>query len=416
MKNLLIKIGKKSRKAFSSQISSNKKNKILKDYCSLIEKNKKLILKENQKDISNAHKKKIKDNLIDRLVLSDKKISNMINSLKKIIKLKDPTNVILEKWKRPNGLKIVKVSIPIGVIGVIYESRPNVTSDVASLCFKSGNSVILKGGSEAFYSNLLLSKLFRKSLKKNGVDENFVQFINIKKRNVVDFMLNRMNKFIDVIIPRGGKGLVKKVQNSSLIPTIGHLEGICHSYVDKDANAKIANKIIHNAKLRNTAICGATETILFHKKIIKKIGSKILKNLEKNGCKIIGDKKIIQNYNGKITKATEKDWSKEYLSATVSVKSVRDINEAIKHINKYGTMHTDSIITQNKKSAKKFLKEIKSSIAMHNTSTQFADGGEFGFGGEVGISTNKLPPRGPVGLNQLVSYKYQVTSNGKIRK
>ncbi len=416
MKDLLIRIGKKSRKAFSSKIHSKKKNKVLKDYCSLIEKNKKLIIKENQKDIKNAYKKKLKDNLIDRLLLSDKKISNIINSLKKIIKLRDPTYVTLEKWKRPNGLKISKVSVPIGVIGVIYESRPNVTPDVASLCFKSGNPVILKGGSEAFYSNLLLSKLFRKSLKKNGVDENFVQFISLKKRKIVDFMLSKMNNFIDVIIPRGGKELVKKVKNLSSVPTIGHLEGICHSYVDKDANPKIANKIIHNAKLRNTAICGATETIILHEKIIKKIGNQVLKNLEKNGCKIIGDRKIIQNYNGKIIKATKKDWSKEYLSATVSVKSVKNINEAIKHINKYGTMHTDSIITQNKKSAKKFLKEVKSSIAMHNTSTQFADGGEFGFGGEVGISTNTLPPRGPVGLNQLVSYKYQITSNGKVRK
>jgi glutamate-5-semialdehyde dehydrogenase len=416
MKNSLTKIGEKSRKAFSSQIHSHKKNKVLKDYCSLIKKNKKLIIKENQKDIQNAYKKELKDNLIDRLILSDNKISDIIYSIKKIIKLKDPTNVVLEKWKRPNGLKISKVSIPIGVIGVIYESRPNVTSDVASLCFKSGNSVILKGGSEAFYSNLLLTKLFRKSLKKNGVDENFVQFINTKKRSVVNFMLNKMSKYIDVIIPRGGKELVKKVQNSSSVPTIGHLEGICHSYIDKDANAKIANKIIQNAKLRNTAICGSTETILLHEKIIVKIGNKILKNLENNGCKIIGDQKIIQNYSGKIVKATTKDWSKEYLSAIVSVKSVKNINEAIKHINKYGTMHTDSIITQNKKSAKKFLNEVKSSIAMHNTSTQFADGGEFGFGGEVGISTNTLPPRGPVGLNQLVSYKYQITSNGKTRK
>jgi glutamate-5-semialdehyde dehydrogenase len=416
MKNSLTKIGEKSRKAFSSQIHSHKKNKVLKDYCSLIKKNKKLIIKENQKDIQNAYKKELKDNLIDRLILSDNKISDIIYSIKKIIKLKDPTNVVLEKWKRPNGLKISKVSIPIGVIGVIYESRPNVTSDVASLCFKSGNSVILKGGSEAFYSNLLLTKLFRKSLKKNGVDENFVQFINTKKRSVVNFMLNKMSKYIDVIIPRGGKELVKKVQNSSSVPTIGHLEGICHSYIDKDANAKIANKIIQNAKLRNTAICGSTETILLHEKIIVKIGNKILKNLENNGCKIIGDQKIIQNYSRKIVKATTKDWSKEYLSAIVSVKSVKNINEAIKHINKYGTMHTDSIITQNKKSAKKFLNEVKSSIAMHNTSTQFADGGEFGFGGEVGISTNTLPPRGPVGLNQLVSYKYQITSNGKTRK
>ena len=313
-------------------------------------------------------------------------------------------------------MSISKVSIPIGVIGVIYESRPNVTSDVASLCFKSGNPVILKGGKEAFHSNLILSKLFRKSLKKNKVDENFVQFIDLRKKNVVDFLLTKMNKFIDVIIPRGGKNLVKKVQDRSSVPIIGHLEGICHSYVDKDANHIIAKKVIHNAKLRNTAICGATETILLHEKIIKKIGFSILRDLEQNGCKIIGDRKIKKMYNGKVQKASSKDWSKEYLSPVVSVKSVKNLDEAIFHINKYGTMHTDCIITQNKKSAKKFMKNVKSSIAMHNTSTQFADGGEFGFGAEVGISTNTLPPRGPVGLNQLVSYKYQISSKGEIRK
>ena len=416
MKNLLISIGKRSKKAFDHQLNSKKKDKVLKDYYQLIEKNKKLIINENIKDIKNAKKKRLKDSLIKRLILNDKKIAEIINSIKKIIKLKDPTNIILEKWKRPNGLSISKVSISIGVIGVIYESRPNVTSDVASLCFKSGNSVILKGGSEAFYSNQILAKLFRKSLKKNKVDENFVQFIEVKKRRIVDFLLTKMNKFVDVIIPRGGKSLVKKVQDLSTVPTISHLEGVCHSYVDKDANPKIAKNVIYNAKLRNTTICGATETILLHEKIIKKFGNSILKNLENNGCKIIGDSKIKKLYKGKVQKASIKDWSKEYLSSIVSVKSVKSLDEAIMHINKYGTMHTDCIITQNRKSAKKFLKEVKSAIAMHNTSTQFADGGEFGFGGEVGISTNTLPPRGPVGLNQLVSYKYQVTSKGKVRK
>ena len=416
MKNIFFKIFKKSKKAFSYRISEKKKNKVLKDYYQLIQKNKKLIIKENKKDIQNAYKKKVKENLIERLILNEKKILDIINSIKKIIKLKDPTNSVLEKWKRPNGLSISKISIPIGVIGVIYESRPNVTSDVATLCFKSGNCVILKGGSEAFYSNFILSKLFRKSLKKNNINEDFVQFINIRKRQIVDFILTKMSNYIDVIIPRGGKNLVKKVQNLSKIPTIGHLEGVCHSYVDKDANPKIAKKIINNAKLRNTAICGATETILFHEKILKKLGSQIIKNLEKNGCKIIGDNKVRKSYNRKIQKASPKDWSKEYLAPIVSIKSVKNIDEAIHHINKYGTMHTDCIITKNNSSAKKFLREVKSSIAMHNTSTQFADGGEFGFGGEVGISTSNLPPRGPVGLDQLVSYKYQVTSNGKIRK
>ena len=416
MKKLLFNIGKKSKKAFIHKLSSKKKDIVLRNFYQLIDKNRKLIINENKKDIKNAIKKKIKNVLIQRLILDDKKISNIINSIKKIIKLKDPTNITLEKWRRPNGLNISKISTPIGVIGVIYESRPNVTSDVASLCFKSGNTVILRGGSEAFYSNYILSKLFRKSLQKNSLDENFVQFINVKNRRVVDFILTEMSDFIDIIIPRGGKSLVKKVKNLSTVPTIGHLEGVCHSYVDKDANLEIASKIVHNAKLRNTAICGATETIILHEKIIKKIGNPILKNLEINGCKIIGDNKIRKIYDKKIKKASIKDWSKEYLAPIVSVKSVKNLDEAIQHINKYGTMHTDCIITQNKKSAKKFLNEVKSSIAMHNTSTQFADGGEFGFGGEVGISTNTLPPRGPVGLNQLVSYKYQITSKGIVRK
>tara|TARA_B100000902_G_C27187439_1_gene852078 strand:- start:476 stop:1153 length:678 start_codon:yes stop_codon:yes gene_type:complete len=225
-----------------------------------------------------------------------------------------------------------------------------------------------------------------------------------------------MNKYIDVIIPRGGKSLVKKVQDLSKIPVIGHLEGICHTYVDFEADIKIAKKVILNAKLRNTAICGATETILVHKKILKKFCKYVLTNLENNGCKIIADNKIKKNFKGKIISAKKNDWSKEYLAPIVSVKTVNNFLEAIDHINKYGTMHTDAIITKNSRVAKSFLKGVKSSIAMQNTSTQFADGGEFGFGGEVGISTNTLPPRGPVGLNQLVSYKYQVISNGKIRR
>ena len=409
-------VGAKARRAFEKKVNTIIKNKVLSKYAELLGKEKKLILKQNLKDVNYARKIGVKNNLISRLLIDENKLKDIQNSIIKISKLKDPVGNTLEKWKRPNGLNISKVSIPIGVIGVIYESRPNVTSDVASLCFKSGNSVILKGGSEAFYSNRILSKLFRMSLKKNKVDENFVQFIDLKKRKVVDLLLTKMNNFIDVIIPRGGKSLVKKVQKLSSIPTIGHLEGVCHTYVDKDANLKIAKKIIYNAKMRNTAICGATETILLHEKIIKKIGNPILKNLEINGCKIIGDNKIRKVYGKKIKKASIKDWSKEYLAPIVSVKSVKNLNEAIQHINKYGTMHTDCIITQNKKSAKKFLNEVKSSIAMHNTSTQFADGGEFGFGGEVGISTNTLPPRGPVGLNQLVSYKYQITSKGIVRK
>ena len=415
MKDYLIKIGKQAKKASNKSVTSKKKDKVLQDYCKLIFNNQLNIIRENKKDLRQAKSKKLNKNLIKRLLIDKKKVLQIINSIKIIIRFKDPVNALLESWNRPSGLKISKVTTSIGVIAVIYESRPNVTSDVASLCFKSGNSVILKGGSEAYHSNILFTNLFRKALKKNGIDENYVQFIDYKNRKVVDYLLTKMIKYIDVIIPRGGKSLVKKVQDLSKIPVIGHLEGMCHTYIDKNADLLMTKKITFNAKMRNTAICGATETILIHQNLLKKFCNPVLSNLEDSGCKIIGDNKIKKFYKGKIKIAKESDWAKEYLSSIVSVKSVKNIDEAISHINKYGTMHTDCIITKNLKASKKFLKEVKSSIAMHNTSTQFADGGEFGFGGEVGISTNTLPPRGPVGLNQLVSYKYQVSSNGKIR-
>ena len=408
-------IGIKSRKASGNKITTKTKNKVLKDYAKLLDKEKNFILKENTKDIKFAKNKGLKKNLISRLLINEKKLNDIKKSIHKIEKLRDPINVILNKWKRPNGLNISRVTIPIGVIGVIYESRPNVTSDVASLCFKSGNSVILRGGSEAINTNRILSKLFRRALKINKVDENYIQFIDSRERKVVDIMLSKMKSYIDIIIPRGGKSLVKRVQDFSNIPIIGHLEGLCHTFIDKDANLNMAINIIYNAKLRNTGICGATETILIHDKIVKKFCNPVLKKLEDKNCKIYGDKVLKKYYKGNLFPAKEKDWSTEYLDSVVSVKVVKNSEEAINHINKYGTMHTDSIITQNKKTAIQFLKNVKSSIAMHNTSTQFADGGEFGFGGEVGISTNTLPPRGPVGLEQLVSYKYEISSKGKIR-
>ncbi|MDC0945768.1 glutamate-5-semialdehyde dehydrogenase [Candidatus Pelagibacter sp.] len=416
MNKFMNSIGIKSRKAFEKKVDIDTKNKVLNFYAQLLDKEKKLILRENLKDIKFAENKGIKENLINRLKIDEAKLINIKNSINKISKLKDPVNITLKKWSRPNGLNIKKVTIPIGVIGVIFESRPNVTSDVAGLCFKSGNAVILKGGSEAINTNRILAKLFRKALRKNNVNENYIQFVDSKDRKMVDIMLSKMKKYIDVIVPRGGKNLVKRVQEFSVVPIIGHLEGLCHTFVDKDAELNMASSIIYNAKLRNTAICGATETILLHEKIVKKFCNPILKKLENENCKIYGDNILRKYYKGKVYPAKEKDWSTEYLTATVSVKVVKNSEEAINHINKYGTMHTDSIITKNKKTANKFLKNVKSSIAMHNTSTQFADGGEFGFGGEVGISTNTLPPRGPVGLEQLVSYKYEISSRGKIRE
>ena len=415
MSKTLEKIGINAKIAFQNKISNRKKNKVLNYYIQLILKNQNKILVENSKDIKIAKSKKLKENLIKRLTLNSDKISSIIKSIETIAKFKDPVDVDIETWSRPNGLKLKKVSIPIGIIGVIYESRPNVTSDVSTLCFKSGNCVILRGGSEAYFSNKILANLFRKSLEKNKINKNFVQFIENKNRKLVDYMLSKMSKYIDVIIPRGGKNLVKKVQDLSSVPVIGHLEGMCHTYIDKDANLTMAKKIIINAKLRNTSICGATETLLIHKNKSKNV-NEILNELTKRGCSIYADKKIYKLFNGNSKLANKKTWSTEHLSAKISVKLVDSIADAVNHINKYGTMHTDAIVTNNKISAKFFLKNIKSSIAIHNSSTQYADGGEFGFGGEVGISTNKLPPRGPVGLNQLVSYKYEIYGSGQTRK
>ena len=412
----LQKITKNSRIAFDSKVNTTKKNRVLKKFLSLLNKNKKKIIKQNHKDIKFAKKKKLKENLIKRLEIDEKKINNIIKSINQIIRIKDPTNRILEKWKRPNGLILKKVTVPIGVIAVIYESRPNVTSDIASLCFKSGNAVILRGGSEAFNTNKIISNLFRLSLKNCGVDQNYVQFINSKNRKIVDKLLSTMKGYIDLIVPRGGKSLVKKVDELSRVPYIGHLEGICHTYIDKKAQLKMAIKVLENAKMRNTSICGATETVLFHKNIAKKFINPVLKNLQKKGCNIFADKTVKNLFDGKSNLANNKSWSTEYLSSKISAKVVKNLNEAVRHINQFGTMHTDAIITDDKQAANFFLKNIKSSIGVHNLSTQFADGGEFGFGAEVGISTNNLPPRGPVGLAQLVSYKYEVYGKGQIRK
>ena len=413
----MIKTGEKAKIASLnlSKISIDKRNSVLQQFSKFLKINSKLILDSNKKDISKAKSKKLKDSMIDRLRLDHKKIEQIRNSIKEIIKFKDPLGKTLSTWKRPNGLIIKKVSIPIGVIGVIYESRPNVTSDVSALCFKSGNVVILRGGSEAFHSNKVIAKLFRKALKKKKCDENCVQFIEDKNRKHVDYLLSSMKNYVDVIIPRGGKSLVGKVLKKSSVSIIGHYEGLCHVYINEDANLNMAIRVVKNSKMRNVSICGAAETLLIDKKCLKTHCKPILDELSKLGCKIVGDK-IIKNFiSKKIKIATKKDWETEYLSPIISVKSVNGVEEAIQHINRYGSSHTDSIITRNKKVAQKFLANIKSSIAVHNASTQFADGGEFGFGAEVGISTNKLHPRGPIGIDQLTTYKYILNGSGQIR-
>jgi glutamate-5-semialdehyde dehydrogenase len=409
----LKQIGIHAKKALSILNNFNGKqiNKVLLNYNQLLLRNKKQILQENVKDVKNVKR----SHLIDRLVLDDKRIDGIRSSVNEILKFKNPLNKVLEEWERPNGLEIKKVTTPIGVIGVIYESRPNVTADVSALCLKSGNCGILRGGSEAYNSNKILVNLFRESLKKNNIDQNCIQFIEDKNRNVVNYLLSNMSKYIDVIVPRGGKELVKKVQQLSRIHVIGHLEGLCHIYVDKNADTAMATKIVANAKMRRTSICGAVETLLIDSKSLKKHGVPIINKLTSLGCEVVVDKKINQIFKNKYKLAKKIDWKTEYLDAKISIKSVNGVQEAINHILKYGTMHTDGIITNNSKTAEIFLNGVNSAIAMHNVSTQFADGGEFGFGGEIGISTNKLPPRGPVGINQLTSYKYIVTGKGIAR-
>jgi glutamate-5-semialdehyde dehydrogenase len=411
--NYLNIIGSNARKAFENlqEIKHQKIKTVLENYNRSILSNRNLIIKENLKDIKNIKR----NNLIDRLVLNEKRIDGMRHSINEIIKFKNPIGVVLAKWKRQNGMFIKRVTVPIGVIGVIYESRPNVTSDVAALCFKSGNCAILRGGSEAFNSNKILVNLFRNSLSKNNIDKNIIQFIGNTNRKIVNLMLSDMTKYIDVVVPRGGRGLVKKVQKYSKVHVIGHLEGLCHIYLDNKSNLDMATKIIINAKMRRTSICGAVETLLINTKCLKTHAKPIISKLMSQGCEVVVDKKINKLFNNKLKLAKEVDWKTEYLDAKISIKSVADVKEAVSHILKYGTMHTDSIITNNSKTAQIFLNTVNSSIAMHNVSTQFADGGEFGFGGEIGISTNKLPPRGPVGINQLTSYKYVVTGKGIIR-
>ncbi len=409
-------LGIKAKKASQdlSLLTENKKNSVLESFYKKIQSNCNLILKANKSDIINSRKNKLKENLIDRSLLNKDRIKSMLDSIEEVISFKDPTHKTIARWKRPNGLVINRVTMPIGVLGVIYEARPNVTSDVAVLSFKSGNSAILRGGKEAIQSNIAISNLFRSSLKKNKVNQDCIQLVNNTDRKIVDLMLSKMSGYIDIIIPRGGKGLVKKVLQLSSVPTIGHLEGLCHVYLDNYYDYKKAEKVVFNSKLRRTSICGAAETFLIHQSVKKNDIYKILNKLYINGCKIIGDKNIRKIFkNSSIAK--EKDWSTEYLDSKISVKLVHNIDEAINHIKKYGTNHTECIISKNKKNIKKFERNVESSIIMTNASTQFADGYEFGLGSEVGISTNKMHPRGPVGLEQLVTYKYVVNGKGQIR-
>ncbi|MFL2481677.1 MAG: glutamate-5-semialdehyde dehydrogenase [Woeseiaceae bacterium] len=416
LENLMIDIGRSARDSSYglAKISNDKRNKAIFFIAESIENNIKMLLEANARDIESANNRNLSSSLIDRLMLNEERIFSMASSMRVITEIPDPINQITEEWSRPNGLIIKRLSVPLGVIGIIYESRPNVTCDAAALCIKSGNTVILRGGSESFESNKAIHFCLKEGIKKAKLDESIVQLVPTRDRDAVGFMLSSMNNYIDVVVPRGGKNLVRRVQDEARIPVIGHLEGICHIYVHHSADFNITKKIILNAKMRRTGICGAAETILIDKKIAPQIVSKLADELERAGCEIKGDHEA-QKYSNYIDEAIDDDWSTEYLDAIISMKIVDDIGEAIKHIAKYGSGHTDSIISSNQEAADKFIKEIDSAIVMHNTSTQFADGGEFGMGAEIGIATGKIHARGPVGANQLTSYKYAVFGNGQVR-
>ena len=412
----LILMGKNARKA--SQIltlaNSDLKNSALEAMAVDIEKNKENILEANIKDVEKAKANNISKSFLDRLILNDERIESISDGLREIIKIEDPVGQTMSKWDRPNGLNIERVRTPLGVIGVIYESRPNVTADAGALCLKAGNAVILRGGSESYYSSNAIYNSLKNGLIKAGLPEHSIQIIPTTDRSAVGYLLSGLNDSIDVVVPRGGKSLVERVQNEAKVPVFGHLEGICHVYIAKHAHIKKAIDVTVNVKMRRTGICGAADTLLIDKENADIFLPKLAEALEDLDCELRGCNNSLKIINDMIP-AEENDWSTEYLDAIISVKIVDGIRGAIDHINSYSTSHTDSIITENIKTADIFLKEIDSAIVMHNASTQFADGGEFGMGAEIGIATGRFHARGPVGVEQLTSFKYIVRGSGQVR-
>ena len=415
IKKILKKIGKNSiisQKEIASA-AHEKRNAVLKLSSEIISKNTNKIIEANKEDLLLANKAGLKESYIDRLLLDSKRISAISESLISISTLPDPLSGKITKWERPNGLVISKQPTPLGVLGIIYESRPNVTVDAAALCIKSGNSVILRCGSDSYNSCYILSELIRDALQQCNLSKDIIQLIPSKDRDAVEYML-KMSNVIDVIIPRGGKSLVEKVQKNARVPVFSHLEGICHIYVDQFAELEKSCSVVINGKMRRTGICGATETLLVNEHIAKKFLPKICSELNEKGCKIVGDE-VTKSIVPYIDLAIEEDWSTEYLAPKISIKVVGDVYDAIEHIQKFGTQHTDAIMTENEEIAKVFTNAVDSAIVLVNASTQFADGGEFGLGAEIGISTGKLHARGPVGAAQLTSFKYVVHGNGQIR-
>ena len=417
MQQRIINIAKNAASAAGvlGGLSSSEKNKILEEMARALLSNAGVILKANKKDLILAKKAKLSAVLIDRLVLSEKRIKDMADSLLSVAKLDDPVGKEIESWKVPSGLKIHKVRVPIGVIAVIYESRPNVTADCIGLCFKSGNSVILRGGSEAFNSNIAIFKAIENVIKDNNLPQGAVSLVTTKDRKAIDILL-KLNNYIDLVMPRGGEALIKRVASISRIPVIKHYKGICHVYVDDYADLNMAERICFNAKVQRPGVCNAMESMLIHRSVAVRFLPGMIKKFKEVGVELRGcpiTKKIAK---GGIKLATDKDYYTEYLDLILSVKVVDSIDEAIKHINKYGSHHSDSIITDDKNNAKTFLKRVDSACVYVNASTRFTDGNQFGMGAEIGISTDKLHARGPMALEELTTYKYTIFGNGQIRE
>ena len=406
---------KKAKK--SSRIVSNLKPKIKADIlmqmADKLEKNSDKIISENQKDLELGRKNDLSYALLDRLLLDEKRVQSMAKSIREISALREPVGRILDGWVVPNGLKIQKVSVAIGVIGIIYESRPNVTSDTAALCFKSGNVCVLKGGKEAQYSNKIIASLLQEVLSKNSLPVEIISLIPDNTREGVAKLI-KMDKYVDLIIPRGGEGLIKYVSSNSTVPVVKHDKGLCHIFIDESADMQNAIDICINAKCQRTGVCNAMETLLVHKNVANFVLPKLLEAYKKQGTKLVGCEKTREVI--KIELATQEDFYTEYLENRLSIKVVDSVEDAILHINTYGSGHSDSILSENYSNAQKFLDEVDSACVYVNSSTRFTDGAEFGFGAEVGISTNKIHARGPMGINDLTTYKYKIYGNGNIRE
>jgi len=414
--NTMNSMGAGARRAAAAlaRTSETERNKALLAAAAVIRKRSGEILAANAIDMSEAEDRGLSGPMLDRLLLDAERIEGMATGIETVANLHDPLGRVTAEWDRPNGLYIQRISVPLGVIGIIYESRPNVTADAAALCLKSGNAAILRGGSESFHSSQAIYQCLREGFGGAGIDPDAVQMVPTTDRAAVGHLLSSMGEWVDVVVPRGGKSLIKRVQEEARVPVIGHLEGICHVYLHEAADAEMARDIVLNAKMRRTSICGAAETVLIDRDAVKRVLPGVAEALTAAGCEIRGDDTVCALLPDAI-EATEEDWSTEYLDAIVSIRAVGDIAQAVEHITDYGSGHTECIVTEDDSAAERFFHDVDSAILLQNASTQFADGGEFGMGAEIGIATGRIHARGPVGADQLTSYKYVVRGSGQTR-